>query len=105
METALEGLRLPIPRLRGRAAAPFHPPHRVLRLEEREYTAMREDGLIGAESYTTLMQDLDARRAAAEERPGLDIALRRPEIVRQFPLFADLDDTALNRLGRALKTR
>ncbi len=66
---------------------------------------MREDGLIGAEVYTALMQDLGARRAAAEERPRLDIALRRAELVRQFPLFADLDDTALKRLGRALQTR
>ena len=44
----------------------------ALRLEEREYTAMREDGLIGSEVYTTLMQDLTARRAAAEDRPRLD---------------------------------
>jgi CPA1 family monovalent cation:H+ antiporter len=74
-------------------------------LEEREYTAMREDGLIGAEVYTTLMQDLSARRAAAEGRPRLDIALQRTELVRQFPLFADLDDAALQRLGRAFQTR
>ena len=104
VETALEGLRLQYPGYAEELQRRFIR-RTALRLEEREYTAMREDGLIGAEVYTTLMQDLDARRAAAEERPGLDIALRRPEIVRQFPLFADLDDTALNRLGRALKTR
>ena len=50
------------------------------------------------------MQDIAARRARAEERPRLDIALQRPELVRQFPLFADLDEAALKRLGRALKT-
>ena len=66
---------------------------------------MREDGLIGAEVYTTLMQDLDARRAGAEERPHLDIALQRAELVRQFPLFAELDDAVLKRLGHALQTR
>ena len=37
------------------------------------------------------MQGLDARRAAAETRPTLDIALQRAELVRQFPLFAELD--------------
>jgi CPA1 family monovalent cation:H+ antiporter len=51
------------------------------------------------------MQDLDARRAAAEERPHLDITLRRAELVRQFPLFAELDGNVLKRLGRALETR
>jgi CPA1 family monovalent cation:H+ antiporter len=104
VETALEGLRLQYPGYAEELERRFIR-RTALRLEEREYTAMREDGLIGAEVYTTLMQDLDTRRAAAEERPRLDIALRRTDLVRQFPLFADLDDTALSRLGRALKTR
>jgi CPA1 family monovalent cation:H+ antiporter len=77
----------------------------VLLLEEREYTAMREDGLIGAEVFTALMQDLAARRAAAEDRPRLDIALRWRELVRQFPLFSDLGDAALKGLGRAFRTQ
>ena len=51
------------------------------------------------------MQDLARRRTAAETRPSLDIALQRIELVRQFPLFADLDDKALRRLGRVLKAR
>jgi CPA1 family monovalent cation:H+ antiporter len=103
-ETVLEGLRLQYPgyaeeleRRFIRRTAP--------RLEEREYTAMREDGLIGAEVFTALMQDLAARRAAAEHRPRLDIALRWRDLVRQFPLFSDLDDAALKGLGRALRTR
>ena len=104
VETALEGLRLQYPgyaeelerRLIRRTA---------LRLEEREYTAMREDGLIGAEVFAALMQDLAQRRAAAEERPALDIVPQRTEMVRRFPLFAGLDETELRRLGRALRTR
>jgi CPA1 family monovalent cation:H+ antiporter len=51
------------------------------------------------------MQDLAQRRTVAETRPRLDIALERIELVRQFPLFADLDDRALRRLGRMLRTR
>jgi monovalent cation:H+ antiporter, CPA1 family len=66
---------------------------------------MREDGLIGAEVYTSLMQGLGARRAAAEHRPTLDIALQRAELVRQFPLFVNFDDAALKRLGRVLQTQ
>ena len=104
VETALEGLRLQYPGYAEELERRFIR-RTALRLEEREYAAMREDGLIGAEVYTTLMQDLGARRAAAEHRPRLDIAVRRAELVRQFPLFADLEDAALRRLGRALQTR
>jgi CPA1 family monovalent cation:H+ antiporter len=104
VETALEGLRLQYPGYAEELERRFIR-RTSLRLEEREYTAMRDDGLIGAEVYTTLIQDLNARRAAAEERPRLDINLRRSELVRQFPLFADVDDRSLRRLARVLKTR
>ncbi len=104
VETALDGLRLQYPGYAEELERRFIR-RTALRLEEREYTAMREDGLIGAEVYTALVQDLAKRRAAAEERPRLDIALQRVELVRQFPLFADLDNAGLKRLGRALQTR
>lgn len=104
VETALEGLRLQYPGYAEELERRFIR-RTALRLEEREYTAMRVDGVIGAEVYTTLMQDVTARRAAAEGRPRLDIAIQRAELVRQFPLFADLDDVALKRLRKALKTR
>ena len=104
VETALEGLRLQYPGYAEELERRFIR-RTTLRLEEREYLAMREDGLIAAEVHNTLLQDLTARRTAAEVRPPLDIALQRMKLVRQFPLFADLDDTALKRLGRALKPR
>lgn len=104
VETAMDGLLLQYPGYAEELERRFIR-RTALRLEEREYSAMREDGLIGAEVYTTLMQELATRRAAAEGRPHLDIALRRFELVRQFPLFADLDDKAVKRLGRALKTK
>jgi len=104
IETALEGLRLQYPGYAEKLQRRFIR-RTALRLEEREYTAMREDGLIGAEVYTALMQDLAGRRAAVEARPKLDMALQRTELVRQFPLFTDLGDAALKRLGRALETR
>jgi len=66
---------------------------------------MREDGLIGAELHTTLIQDIGARRLKAEERPRLDLALQKAELVRQFPLFADLEQATLRRLSRALIAR
>ncbi|MEP3435745.1 MAG: cation:proton antiporter [Hoeflea sp.] len=103
VETALEGLRLQYPGYAEELERRFIR-RTALRLEEREYTAMRDDGMIGAEVYTTLMENLTARRVAAEERPRLDIALQRGELVRQYPLFADLDDVTLKRLGRAFQT-
>jgi len=104
VETALEGLRLQYPGYAEELERRFIR-RTTLRLEEREYTAMREDGLIGAEVYTTLMQGLSSRRAEAEGRPPLDIAVQRLELIKQFPLFADLDAKAVQQLGRALKTR
>ncbi|MCM2563028.1 cation:proton antiporter [Lutimaribacter sp. EGI FJ00015] len=104
VETALQGLRLQYPGYAEELERRFIR-RTVLRLEEREYATMREDGLIGAEVYTKLMEDLDLRRAAAEDRPQLDIALQRIELVRQFPLFAALEERDLKRLSRVLKTR
>jgi CPA1 family monovalent cation:H+ antiporter len=104
VETALEGLRLQYPGYAEELERRFIR-RTALRIEEREYNLMRDDGVIGAEVYTTLMQDLTIRRAAVEYRPTLDIALERMELVRQFPLFEDLDDDALKRLGSAFKTK
>lgn len=104
VELALEGLRLQYPGYAEELERRFIR-RTALRLEEREYIAMRDDGLIGAEVHTALMQDLDARRAAVERRPDLDVRLQRVALVRQFPLFADLDEAALKQLGRALTTR
>jgi CPA1 family monovalent cation:H+ antiporter len=104
VETALEGLRLQYPGYAEELERRFIR-RTALRLEEREYLTMRDDGLIGAEVFTALMQDLGRRRAADEERPRLDIAMQRTELVRQFPLFADLDEAALRRLCRVLRTR
>jgi CPA1 family monovalent cation:H+ antiporter len=104
VETALDGLRLQYPGYAEELERRFIR-RTALRLEEREYTAMRDDGLIGAEVYTTLLQDLTMRRTQAEDRPPLDIAVQRFDLVRQFPLFEALDDKTVRQLGRALKPR
>ncbi|MDW3224707.1 MAG: cation:proton antiporter [Paracoccaceae bacterium] len=103
VEAALEGLRLQYPGYAEELERRFIR-RTALRLEEREYTIMREDGLVGEELYTVLMQDVASRRAASEGRPPLDIALKGPDLVRQFPLFADLDDAALKKLSKVLRT-
>ncbi len=104
VSTALDGLRLQHPgygdeverRLIRRTA---------LRLEEREYQAMHEDGLIGAELHALLIRDIAGRRAAAERPPRLDLAMRRADLVRQFPLFRDLDEADRRRLSGVLRAR
>ncbi|OWU84396.1 sodium:proton antiporter [Oceanicola sp. 22II-s10i] len=104
VETALEALRLQYPGYAEELERRFIR-RTALRMEEREYTTMREDGLIGTEVHTALMQGLSNRRGAAEDRPKLDVALQKAAFVTQFPLFADLDEAALKRLSKALRTR
>ncbi|MFV0475227.1 MAG: cation:proton antiporter [Pikeienuella sp.] len=77
----------------------------ALRLEEREYESLRDDGLIGAELHASLLRELQEKRARLDKRPKLDVALRRADLVRQFPIFGELDDKSLRRLNRALVTR
>ncbi|WP_226627393.1 cation:proton antiporter [Alloyangia pacifica] len=103
-ETALEGLRLQYPGYAEKLERRFIR-RTALRLEEGEYDTMYDDGLIGAELYTALKQDLSRRRAMAEERPPLDLSVQRAQLVRQFPLFADLEEKEIRPLARALRTR
>ncbi|WP_422000662.1 cation:proton antiporter [Roseovarius mucosus] len=104
VETALEGLRLQYPGYAEELERRFIR-RTALRLEEREYGMLREDGLIGAELHVSLMQDIAMRRLREEQRPKLDVAVQKAELVRQFPLFADLDERSLRQLTRALRTR
>lgn len=103
LEAALEGLRLQYPgyaeeleRLFIRRAA--------LRFEEREYRTLHEDGLIGTEVLTVLLQDLLARRAQLDSRPRLDVAVQRAELIRRLPFFEALDRRSRRQLLRSLKT-
>ncbi len=103
-ERALEGLRLQFPGYAEELERRFIR-RTALRLEEREYDQLREDGLIGAELHASLLSDLNDRRAALERRPKLDLAAKPADLLRHFPLFGDLSDRSLKRLNRALKTR
>jgi CPA1 family monovalent cation:H+ antiporter len=104
VDTALDGLRLQYPGYAEELERRFIR-RTALRLEEREYESLFDDGLIGEELHTALMEELADRRAAAEERPRLDLALRRADLVQQVPVFADLDPPSLRKLSRALTTR
>jgi len=104
VEQAIEGMRLQYPGYAEELERRFIR-RTALRLEEREYSAMREDGLIGAELYQTLIDGIARRRAEAERRPRLDLRLPKADLMRQSPLFADLDGRTLRQVARALRTR
>ncbi|WP_435259110.1 cation:proton antiporter [Thioclava sp. FR2] len=76
----------------------------VLRQEELEYDQMTQDGLIGPELRTALRAQTDAEAAKLRKRPKLDLRLQRVDIVSAFPLFAGLDDDALAKLAKRMKT-
>lgn len=103
-ERALDGLRLQFPGYAEELERRFIR-RTALRLEEREYAQLREDGLIGAELHSTLLHGVQERRGALERRPKLDLAMGVEDLVRQLPIFAGLSERALRKLDRAMKTR
>ena len=103
-QAALDGLRLQYPGYAEEIERRFLR-RTSLRLEEREYDVLFADGIIGKELHTTLKQELAAKRRTAETRPPLDLAVQKTELVRQFPLFSEMDDDGRKQLAKALRTR
>jgi CPA1 family monovalent cation:H+ antiporter len=104
VEQALDGLRLQFPGYAEELERQFIR-RKALRFEEREYEALRDEGLIGPELHHRLQAGIRARRAALDRRPVLDLAVQKAELVRQFPIFAALEERERRRLSRALATR
>ncbi|MGY6533890.1 MAG: cation:proton antiporter [Pararhodobacter sp.] len=102
-EKALDGLKLQFPgyaeQLERRLIRQI-----VLAQEEREYAALVDDGLIGPELRAALMSDIAERRQKLIKRPPLDLVVQKTELVRQFPLFADMDETQRKKLAGQLRT-
>lgn len=101
--TALEGMRLQYPGYSEEMERRFIR-RTALRLEEHEYDVLRDDGLIGEELHQTLRQTIAAERARIERRPKLDLAVQKSELIRQVPLFQDMDEEQRRQLARGLKT-
>ncbi|WP_299872410.1 cation:proton antiporter [uncultured Cocleimonas sp.] len=104
VETALEGLRLQFPGYAEELGRNIIQ-RTALRLEEQEYNSLLEQSLVGEELHITLIQDIASRRAIAEQRLSIDLSFQRAELIKQYPLFADLDDTSLQKLARNLQSR
>ncbi|WP_108261348.1 cation:proton antiporter [Mangrovicoccus ximenensis] len=104
VEQALEGLKLQYPGYAEKLERRFI--RRMgLRLEQQELDDLKEEGLIGPELHQSLTARLDKLAAKQRRRPKLDLTLRRADLVRQLPLFADLDDKTVKQLGRSMLTR
>lgn len=104
VDTALEGLHLQFPDYAQEIERRFIR-RTALRLEEREYDQIHADGLIGRELHVTLRRRIAAERAAMDRAPALDLAVRKTELIRQFPLFAEMDEAQCRDLARTLTTR
>lgn len=104
VEQALDGLRLQYPGYAEEIERRFIR-RTALRLEEREYRLLSDDGLVGDEVFSALLRDIARRRQQAEAMPPLDLAVQKTELVRHFPLFQDLDDSDLRQLARSFVTQ
>ncbi|WP_045387519.1 cation:proton antiporter [Falsirhodobacter sp. alg1] len=76
----------------------------TLRMEERQYQTLLDDGLIGPELHMTLVAAIKRQRLKTEVRPKLDLAVHKHELVRQFPLFSAMDEEQRKALTRAMVT-
>ncbi|TVS01295.1 MAG: sodium:proton antiporter [Rhodobacteraceae bacterium] len=102
-DAALDGLRLQYPGYAEDIKRRFIR-RTSLRLEEREYETLFDDGLISRELHSTLRNRLNVQRIKLEARPPLDFALQRDAFLRAFPLFAGMSEAQRNKLSRALRT-
>lgn len=104
LDAAIEGLRLQYPDYTDKLERRYF--RRLsLRLEEREFDALRDDGLIGEELHGVLMQSIAQRRGATALRPHLDLVPANHESLPSFPLFADLGEDELQALLLELDRR
>jgi CPA1 family monovalent cation:H+ antiporter len=77
----------------------------ALRMEEREYQTMFDEGLIGQELYNDLRREVSERRDRALRRPRLDLGLNTADLVKQVPMFAELSAEQLGKIAGLLRSR
>ncbi len=77
----------------------------ALRMEEREYQTMFDEGLIGQELYNDLRRDVGERSSRALRRPRLDLGLDTAELIQQVPMFAELSSEQLGKIAALLRPR
>ena len=76
-----------------------------LRREEVEYGTLFRERLIGPELYTALRRELRAARIGVEIRPRLDLGLETRVLVKQIPLFGELETHQIDEIAHLLWPR
>jgi CPA1 family monovalent cation:H+ antiporter len=77
----------------------------ALAIEQREYKALREEGLIGAEISSALNESLARATRRSKAALKIDLSVDKRALVLSVPLFASLPEAVLAGVVRALKTR
>lgn len=76
-----------------------------VRFEEREYTRLREESLIGEELYDQIMRELAERRDHMSQRLRFNLQTGLDRRVRELPVFAGLEQATLHDLSMRLTMR
>ncbi|WP_420392413.1 cation:proton antiporter [Acuticoccus sp.] len=73
--------------------------------EQREYEALREQGIIGAEVSGMLSEELAAAGRRIASALTLDLSVDKRAMVAAVPLFATLPASTIDGIARVLRTR
>ena len=77
----------------------------ALATEDREYRALRQEGLIGTEISSALREELARTNQRFARALTLDLSVDKRALVARLPLFSGLADAALGEIARRLRTR
>jgi CPA1 family monovalent cation:H+ antiporter len=75
------------------------------RIEEERYRRLRAESIINQDMYEDLQRKLGPRRRVVEQRPTLDLGLKREELVGRVAMFAALDERTRRSVARLLRPR
>ncbi len=104
VNNALDALRRQFPDYAERLQTRFLR-QAALRLEEREYDALAEEGVLNSEIMVNLKRRIGQRWATVAKRPSLDLGLDTETLVRGFPLFEGLPDSQIRHIRSLMSPR
>lgn len=100
---AIKGLELTYPEYVRRMRV--HSLARLARsVEMGRYREMIDQAVISPEIYTELIREANHRWSDLSDMPPLDVALSPRELMKNIPIFADLDEQAIREVSKLLKS-